>query len=62
MKAILDEYEKMEGFVKKPSYVDFRKHFQNDKRYAECLRFFDVEKYFTAKLEKVQKDIRDGEY
>jgi hypothetical protein len=60
IKELLNEYEKADGFRKKPTYVEFKKHFANDKRLVEALTAFDVEKYFNAKLEVVQKKLIDG--
>ena len=60
--GLLNDYQKAGGFVEKPSYQEFKKFFENDKRLVESMRCFEVEKYFNVKLEKVQKDIKDGEY
>lgn len=59
LKALLDEYEKAGGYLKKPSYTDFKAHFHNDTRLTDALKFYDMEKFFNAKLEKFQKDLKD---
>jgi len=59
LKALLDEYEKIGGYLKKPSYSDFKAHFHNDTRLTDALKFYDMEKFFNAKLENFQKDLKD---
>ncbi len=58
----MDEYEKVGGYLKKPSYTDFKAHFHSDTRLTDALKFYDMEKFFNVKLEKFQKELKDGEY
>jgi len=51
IKELLNEYETIDGFRKKGSYEEFKKHFGGDKRLIEALSTHDVQKYFDAKLE-----------
>jgi len=61
LKALLDEYEKVGGYLKKPSYADFKAHFHSDTRLTDALKFYDMEKFFNVKLEKFQKELKDGD-